>query len=1412
MIAMQSKSMQTNPLRAKPGLMALLLTLLFDRRWHQRIGRIACCCAAGFLPLCATVTMQAQTPAPAASSTPAASSIGAEAAPSMVQVLLTRAQLLTARGQASTATQVWQQVLLADPQNAEALSGLARYYRQRGDRAQSEKYLALLQQFHPNDPEIVRIEHTQTQATQQQQLAAAGKLAMSGHPDQAMAIYRGIYGEQPPDGDIALAYYETEAALPEGKAPAIAGFRGLVLRYPSDTRYAIALGRILTEDPATREAGIGLLQPWAASHADAAHAVHQAWLWQAQDPAHAAEVRQYLAAHPDAVVQQQLEKTLAQAEAAGALVPVGADGADKSGSGPGIAQTPAEAEAFQALHAGNFARAEHDFRTILKEQASDGPALAGMGFVRLRQQKFEAAERYLELAQKQGVPERFLRKPLATATFWQTVQQAVADEQSKNWEAAKREYKKALLLQPLSVDAWRGLMATDVQAGDPAAALDLVKKIPDGVDAQLQHDGGFVQSEAAAEDESGQTQKAQELLAQALALPSDLLDSQTRQKLRLQSAAMFLRAGQTARAQARYQQVLATDANNAPAWQGQVQALHQGGEDTAAWKLAQSMPPDVLRVSLLDPGFLSTLASVAASQGQLTQAQQDLQQAMQQIRDRGQHPPPAMQMQSADLYLQQKQPERAALLYRKVLATADAAPRQHYDATLRLLVALHAAGEDQLAAQQQQALPADLRQQLNHDPEFLQTMASVEESLGNPKLAISRLQQIEAMDASSNQKTSANVELNLCWLLYRTHQGAELLQRLKALDSQKNLTPAQQHDVSQIWILWSLRRTDRYRMQGEYLQAAQLQQAAHAAFPQNSRLRGTLAGTYIEAHEAKKTVAMYADRQTRLATPEDVRAAIGAAMATGQNQKAAAWLQEARARYPQNPALLVLYAKWEEIEEQDRKAIDHLRQAIQMMPVDYQVDRPTTEDVTGKTLAQSNATSAESSAISSPTKAAPQANAALSSEDQPASIAALNALGAALQAQTSDKTSTSKKLSRAVVLPAAPATLRNQAIMQLGEIESRLSPWIGGIPYVNHRSGTQGIEQMTDIEIPVALSMMRGNQARITVIAQPAYITDGVQSIADLLPVGTLAVGVPVAAQTAQGVAGELQLSTRLLDMGVGTTPQGFLVSNLTGRAALRLPQARLTFTFVRDSVRDSELSYAGLRNPDTAAPYAGKIWGGVVSNLGGLDWSHGGARKGVYFTGSGGVLTGTHVQTNNMAQVDTGTYWRLLKKPGGKLMLATNFFGMHYAHDELYFSYGQGGYFSPEYFLLGNLPLTWTGNHAKNFHYDLEGTLGVQHFHQSSAEYFPLDPALQSAPSSTSNVYAAQTTTGLNYGVQADAAWLLGGHWYIGGFVNVNDAQNYNQQIGGFSLHYAFRRQHPRQESPTGIFPYSGMNTLKLP
>ena len=80
----------------------------------------------------------------------------------------------------------------------------------------------------------------------------------------------------------------------------------------------------------------------------------------------------------------------------------------------------------------------------------------------------------------------------------------------------------------------------------------------------------------------------------------------------------------------------------------------------------------------------------------------------------------------------------------------------------------------------------------------------------------------------------------------------------------------------------------------------------------------------------------------------------------------------------------------------------------------------------------------------------------------------------------------------------------------------------------------------------------------------------------------------------------------------------------------------------------------------------------------------------------------------------------------------------MHYGQNLRYFTYGQGGYFSPEAYLLAGVPISWIGHYGPNFHYSVNGSIGGQAFQEESAAYFPLDTALEAA--SSNSKYPART------------------------------------------------------------------------
>jgi hypothetical protein len=194
-------------------------------------------------------------------------------------------------------------------------------------------------------------------------------------------------------------------------------------------------------------------------------------------------------------------------------------------------------------------------------------------------------------------------------------------------------------------------------------------------------------------------------------------------------------------------------------------------------------------------------------------------------------------------------------------------------------------------------------------------------------------------------------------------------------------------------------------------------------------------------------------------------------------------------------------------------------------------------------------------------------------------------------------------------------------------------------------------------------------------------------------------------------------------------------------------------------------------------------------------------------------------VQTNWRGDGDAGAFWRLKTWPEyGSLTLGMNVFGMHYEHNLRYFTYGQGGYFSPQAYLLANVPVRFDGHYGRNLHYRIEGSFGIQGFQEDTTPYFPIDPQFQnvngSNPNSPTNpLYPTNNRVGGNYLFDSEVSYRVTDHWYAGAFINANNTRDYNNVMGGFYVRYMFRAQYPTEEGPpTGIFPVSGLRPVTVP
>ena len=865
------------------------------------------------------------------------------------KALIEKAQALEARGRPDIAVQVWQQILLSDPNNPLALGGVARDYRLSGNSAASDEALDKLRKINPNDPNIGKIRGLTSNKTRDVRLGQAGALAKAGNPEAAMRIYREYYGDHPPDGDIALAYYETLYATPNGKDQALNAMRAAAARNPGDPRFIVTLGRMLTYNAKTRAEGIKILREHL-DNSDAQNALRQALIWDSANPTSAAELREYLKSHPaDTQLQERLK----------------ANEAKLTEMNAGIARTPEERAAFGALNAHKLTEAETRFQAMLDRNANDARAAAGMGFLRMQQNNFGAAISYLVQAEQNGFRDHSVVEGLATSRFWYTMGEASLSLDVNQLDVAAEKYKAALAMrprspealnglagvysknqqysdaaaiyqqilkiQPASLDAWRGLFLSAARAHQNQQALAVMARFPASVKSNLSRDPEYLQTLASLDEAAGRDADAQKVLAQALALPFPNNGAELKAGTRLQYAGILMQAKRYDQAAELYKQVINDDTNSLPAWMGLISAEHQLQHDADSIALVEKMPPDTYESALADAGFLSMLGSIYAQSNQFEIAQGLLERAA-----KLQSPPPLnLQIQLAAIYLQRNNTEQAFGLYHQIL---EAHP-DNLDAWRGLIGALQVTNRNAEALQEIKLIPPDIRKQLETDVQFQQSEASLYAAAGDTANAIAIFDLVQKHYAALRQQPPADVDIQGAYLLYSTFNDRALYQTLMRIGARQDLTNAQRETIQGLWANWSVRRSATAFEAGNTARAIDILDAAAQAFPDNLSVRKAVAGGYLKAGRTKEALAIFKSVDFQDASAGDFQGAVGAALAANDKAQAEIWLRQALERFPHDAGILAEAARFEQARGDNARAADYWRASLAAMPEVSPTDR-----------------------------------------------------------------------------------------------------------------------------------------------------------------------------------------------------------------------------------------------------------------------------------------------------------------------------------------------------------------------------------------------------------------------------------------------------------------------------------------
>ncbi|WP_454873988.1 cellulose synthase subunit BcsC-related outer membrane protein [Paraburkholderia xenovorans] len=388
---------------------------------------------------------------------------------------------------------------------------------------------------------------------------------------------------------------------------------------------------------------------------------------------------------------------------------------------------------------------------------------------------------------------------------------------------------------------------------------------------------------------------------------------------------------------------------------------------------------------------------------------------------------------------------------------------------------------------------------------------------------------------------------------------------------------------------------------------------------------------------------------------------------------------------------------------------------------------------------------------------------------------------------------------------------------ELAQVNREQSSSISGGIVFRNRSGEDGLSNLTDIEAPIQGRIRAGN-GHVVVTATPVTLDAGsaAGNVSTLARFGSglsnstsetaaIAGNNTYGSQTASGVGLSVGYEGRQLNGDIGVTPIGFRETNIVGGAQYNggiTDKVSYSLAIARRAVTDSLLSYAGARDAGS-----GLEWGGVTSNggLGSLAWDDG--TSGLYVNAAFQYFDGTNVPGNTAVKGGGGVYTRLLKDADQTLTVGVNTTLMRYDKNLSYFTYGQGGYFSPQQYVILNLPVEWTGRNGA-FTYDVKGSIGVQHYRQDSSNYFPLNDGSNRQSSAAANagfvgtgvdsgaVYPGQSKTGVSYSLSAVGEYQLAPQLAFGATASLGNAYEYREWLAAVYVRYSFSKQ-------TGLQPF---------
>ena len=1296
----------------------------------------------------------------------------AQAAPNdaALKALFDQANYWHEKSHDDLASESLKKVLMVDANNTQALYLMALWAQQNGDLQTAAQWRARLAAVAPADAGLQALDNAKQLAqVPQGQLTLARQQARSGNVPAALATWRSMFNGDTPPPSLAPEYYLTMGSDKSLYPQAVGELQHFVAGNPQDNAARVALGKMLTWREETRRDGIALLEPMASGSREADDGLRQALLWLGPQAGDERLYDNFLQRHPqDGDVQAYYRKNVGGA---------------------------AKGEGFTALNSGDTGSAKRQFEQVLQTNPEDADALAGLGYIAQRNGDYKAASQYLNRAASQGGDASAERKTQAEdAAFYGQLaeaQQALKEgnvsqalalsaplaqqsgergtaaklfradvlRHNKDYPQAEQALRAVLNDQPQNAAARENLFYVLREQNKSDEAQAMLRTLPASLQAKLQPrivtglPGDPIRRQAQQAAAAGNTQQAIAILQQGVSrLPDDPW-------LRLDLARLLQKSGSGDEASS----VMAPVARNG-AGASSLYAAALFASENGAWQQSQTL--------------LSRIAP-ASQNGQM--------------RDLAQRVNYNLQLATAERYLAQGNNVAAA----NTLKTLTHRPPESPVDAGKLAKLLAQSGDLSGAVA---LVRENLRQGVQGNAGDYADQVTVLNKAGFDNEA---------------QAFLANPEL------------------------QARSTPTQLAGIRNGYVI---NEADQLREQGNYAAAYDKLMRAMQSDPQNTDLMFAMARLYQTGKMNKEAGVVYDYLITR--DTDDQAARVGAIdVALAENNVEKAQTLAGGLRNDSSADRMLLLARLEEAKGNHQQAMTYLRSARGKLLGMASTNAAATPTIGGVLLADNpfvgNSKMASRSTYGEvnnlPWQVAQTAREPGSTLPgttrtdlpmetvQSRTLRQVDEMMQDLQQKTGmwvqggveirgrDGESGTSKLTEAK----APLTWSSSPFGE-SRFEFTATPitlsagsasgdaWrrYGTNPLNNAISNiTSSIDNTENSADPTAANfsdLLDYNGENLSPMTDA-----GLANLASLYDSGRLKalsvsnfkssldnrISSSTESQKASGVELAMALSGEQYRVDIGTTPLGQDLSTLVGGVQWSpklTDYLTLMFKGERRAVTDSLLSYVGMKDA-----YSGKTWGRVTKNGGSVQLGYDDGDAGFYVNGGGYSYIGENVASNTSMNASAGVYLRPYHDDFRALQTGLNVSWMDFSKNLSYYTYGQGGYFSPQNYVSVSLPVDFSQK-IDNWKLNVGGSVGYQSYSQDSSDYFPTSGEAQDLLKDLYDLgyardyrYGGSSESGVGYTVRAGVDYNVNKDMTIGGKVGYDTFGNYNESTAGLYFRY---------------------------